>query len=81
MLLVQKRGMVVPALDFFKTRGKIQIRDQIYSLVIGYCDASKKSDFSIDFTRPLGHFLWCISEMAMVQKADGSISQKIYLVG
>ena len=53
-----------PGARFFKTSGKIQIRDQIYSLMIRDCDASKKLDVSIDFTRPLGHFLWCISEMA-----------------
>ena len=56
--------MVVSALDFFKTNGKIQIYDQFYSLRIGDCDASKKSDVFIDLTRQQSHFLWFISEMS-----------------
>ena len=47
--------MVVPALDFFETSGKIQIPDEIYSLRIGNCNESKTSDVSIVFNRPLGH--------------------------
>ena len=57
------KGDGCPVAGFFKTHGKIQIRDQIYSLMIGECETSKKSDVSFDFTRPFGHFLWCISEM------------------
>ena len=61
---MRRKGDGCPVAGFFKTHGKIQIRDQINSLMIGECEASKKSDNSFDFTRPFGHFLWCISEMA-----------------